>query len=146
MQRADSDVAGLGLPAATASLEQFREFVLAEAEARGLPAAMSAKLDLVLEEALVNVINYAYPDGQGMIHVACYQAGEGGSRQVCVRIEDSGPPFDPFAREDPDISVGMEERSVGGLGIYFIKEMADEARYDRENDKNVLTFCFSAGA
>jgi serine/threonine-protein kinase RsbW len=146
LPRADGDIAKIGLPAGNASLEQFREFVLAEAQACGLPQAMSPKLDLVLEEALVNVINYAYPDGQGMVDVACYLAGDGGQQQICVRIEDSGPAFDPFAREDPDVKAAVEERSVGGLGIYFIKEMADEVCYVREGDKNVLTFCFAVGA
>ncbi len=92
---------------------------------------------LALEEALVNVVNYAYPEkDSGKINLkAIYKKG---SSSLRFELTDSGKPFDPTRAKEADISLGVEERPVGGLGIFLIKKRMDEVIYKRENEMNKL--------
>ena len=88
-----------------------------------------------MEEALVNIIKYAYPDGNGDMEISCILNGQD---QFVVEIADTGIPFNALSVADPDIASGVEERKVGGLGIYFIKTLMDDVAYTREDGKNIL--------
>jgi len=94
-------------------------------------------LNLAVEEAVVNVINYAYPEGeQGEV---CIDASEDGKKITFV-ISDQGRPFDPTKAEETDISLSAEEREIGGLGIHLVRSIMDEMHYLRSEDgKNILT-------
>ena len=115
------------IPASVERLEEARAFVGERADALGVSPALPMKLDLVREELLVNVGSYAYPEGEGDLEIVCTveqeEAGEGSS--FCLRLRDWGVHFDPLAKEDPDVDAGMEERGVGGLGIFMVTQMAD---------------------
>ena len=93
-------------------------------------------LNLALEEAVTNVIQYAYPEGSdGLVDVeAVLREG-----QLEFIISDSGKPFDPTAKPEVDITAGVEERPIGGLGIHLVKHIMDSVSYRREEGKNVLT-------
>ena len=91
---------------------------------------------LASEEALVNVINYAYSGGQGNVLVSCGEAGAGG---IKIELSDAGVPFDPLSRPEPDTTLPMEQRKIGGLGILMIRKSMDEVAYRRENGRNILT-------
>jgi anti-sigma regulatory factor (Ser/Thr protein kinase) len=132
----------LRLPAALDRLDQCREFVVGCAREAGLPDADTGKLELVLEELLVNVISHAYPDGPGEVELHC-RTGEGG---FLLDIRDQGAPFDPLAASGPDLDAGVDERPIGGLGIFFVRQMADGLAYRREGDANVLTVRFALPA
>lgn len=93
---------------------------------------------LVLEEAFVNICSYAYPDGAGDAEISC-----GGDGNVFVlEIADRGSPFDVLSLPDPDITLGIMEREIGGLGVHFIRKLSDSVSYRRENDRNILRMEF----
>ena len=93
-------------------------------------------LNLALEEAVTNVILYAYPDGaDGLVDVEAILK----PHSLEFIITDSGVPFDPTTAPDVDITLPANERPLGGLGIYLVRQLMDELRYQRVNDKNVLS-------
>ena len=124
------------LPAKLENLPHFNQLVTDTARQQDLPEGKAAALELAFEEALVNIINHAYPDGEGDILVACLKDPDKG---FTIRIEDSGPPFDPLQMDSPDTTLGIEERAIGGLGIHLIKKFASDLDYQRAGGKNVLT-------
>lgn len=130
-------------PATLSSLQPLSGFVLSRAEAAGFGAERLGEIELVLEELLVNVFNYAYPGGQGEVEVSCAAEPDGRLR---VEIADAGVPFNPLTREDPDLEADLAERGVGGLGIFFVKRLVDDVRYRREGGKNILTLRIGAAA
>lgn len=128
----------LTLPALLQNLESFQDFITACARDHRLPEDRILKLQLASEEALMNIFSYAYPDDNpGDVTVRCFRQG---ADALLVSFEDNGKAFDVLSVEDPDTGLSLEERNVGGLGIYFIKQMTDAAWYDRTDDKNILTF------
>jgi len=125
----------LRLPAVIGSLPRLMDRVAERARTLGMPPERILDVQLAVEEALVNVIRYAYPGGGGEVEVRCGEGREGG---LSVEIWDSGVPFDPTAAADPDVTLGLEERPVGGLGIYLMKKVAESVDYRREDGRNVL--------
>ncbi|MFW5837609.1 MAG: ATP-binding protein [Desulfovibrionaceae bacterium] len=110
-------------------------FVAEQARRLGAPWEKIGEIELVAEEALVNVISYAYPDGTGSVRVAVRR--EDG--RLVFEIRDQGQPFDVTKKADPDLNAEMEDRPVGGLGIYFMKKIMNDVAYRREGVDNVLT-------
>ena len=103
-------------------------------EAR-LDAGLAMSLNLALEEAVTNVIMYAYPAGQaGSLELEA-ERGTGFLRFI---ITDTGKPFDPTAMPEADVTLGVMERPVGGLGIFLVRRIMDEVRYARRGGQNVL--------
>lgn len=133
---------GLALPATLSSLEPLRSFVLERFESTGFSSALSLKIDLVLEEVLLNIFQHAYgPDHAGTVSVECGPLAVEG--RFLVRFTDQGPPFDPLSLPPPDVTLGMNERVQGGLGIHLTKEMSLCQEYRREGDSNVLEIVFA---
>jgi len=129
------------LPAVLESLDPFQDFVRGKIRDCGCPRETQFKIQLALEEALVNIIHYAYPpEGAGWIEIVCLL--EKGGAWLRVEIRDGGCPFNPFERDKPDMSASLEKREIGGLGIFLIRQMTEQADYRRENDVNVLTLTF----
>jgi serine/threonine-protein kinase RsbW len=115
-----------------AALEWIRSFI---AEA-GLGGDAAYALELAVDELVLNVMSYAYPEGtEGEVELRLWRGADGGAR---LRIEDRGAAFDPTAREDPQIDASLDERRVGGLGVYLVKRLARSMEYRREGDRNVL--------
>jgi serine/threonine-protein kinase RsbW len=125
----------LTLPATMASFEQLMEFVRLAAVDAGCDQAMVGKLALAFEEAVVNVVNYAYGGGEGTVEVSAGRTGEGG---MVIEIIDSGVAFNPLERALPDVAAPVEERSIGGLGILMIRQIMDSVTYKRERGRNIL--------
>jgi sigma-B regulation protein RsbU (phosphoserine phosphatase) len=101
-------------------------------EGLGIPAELNMPINLALEEAVTNVMLYAYPGQHGSVLVEF-------APPMTFTITDSGIPFDPTQKEEADISLSVEEREIGGLGIHLVRQIMDEVRYERKDDKNVLT-------
>lgn len=102
----------------------------------GLDAALSMQITLAIEEAVVNVMNYAYPKGtRGEIVINAVAD----TSHLRYTITDSGAAFDPTNREQVDISLSAEDRPIGGLGIHLVRHCMDSINYERIADKNVLT-------
>ena len=102
----------------------------------GWSAAFLARLNLILEEWLVNVINYAFADHRlDDIEVRLWQTDQ----EVRMEISDAGLPFDPTTATAPDLSLPLEERPIGGLGLHFIADSLDEWHYTRNAGRNIST-------
>jgi len=125
----------LKLPAHINNINNFREIVKSCMRENGFDEAQIIKVQMAVEEALVNVCNYAYPDKTGDVELKCYCIGEG-----CLKIElrDWGIPFNPLSVRDPDIKADLADRKIGGLGIFLIKNIMDKVSYRREKNANVL--------
>ena len=116
-------------------IPQLAGFVETIASESGMPQGMAMSVNLALEEAVTNVIMYAYPKGkEGLVEVeAIIRKGE-----VEFIISDSGQPFDPTARADVDTSLSVEDRPIGGLGIHLVRKIMDVVSYARVSGRNVL--------
>ena len=95
------------------------------------------QLDLVVEELFVNVASYAYGDFGGMATIKGRLFPEDGA--LSLTFIDSGTPYNPLEKEDPDTDLPMEERGIGGLGIFLVKKNVNDIKYERLDGKNVLT-------
>lgn len=98
--------------------------------------AITMQMNLALEEAVANVVNYAYPKGiKGNINIEAKCSDE----RLKFIITDNGVPFDPTKKEDVDTTLSVEERPIGGLGIFLVRQLMDSINYERIDGKNVLT-------
>lgn len=127
------------LPASLSSLEKILAQVSDWLESSGVPRPQTARIELALEEALVNVCRYAYPQNPGDVEVCC-RITDG--RDCLIEIVDSGIPFDACAYPAPELTACIADRKVGGLGVYLMRNMADQISYRRENEKNILSLAF----
>lgn len=116
-------------------LARVEGFINELADEWDLPLTMVFPLNLALEEALTNTISYGYDDDQPHTIRIDFSRKES---ILTIGITDDGHPYDPTAREDPDITLGVEERPIGGLGIFLIKKMMDTVEYQRIENKNRL--------
>lgn len=101
-----------------------------------LPMGLVPSINLALEEALSNVIFYAYEKGSEN-EISIDFGLKGG--ELTIVISDAGNPYDPTQKEDPDINLSADERPIGGLGIFLIKQIMNEVSYRRVGDRNQLT-------
>jgi len=115
-----------------ASVTVFLEEELDKAEAS--PKLM-VTFAVALEELFVNVAHYAYPDSKGTVKIGIDTSGD----SIVVQLTDSGIPFDPVAKPDPDITESADERKIGGLGIYMVKKSMDSITYEYKDNQNILT-------
>ncbi len=137
------DLTWLTLPATREFLDRFRTFVMDAADSLDLPTAVRGRIDLVLEEVLLNVMDYAYgPEQAGEVDVGCGRAGD--SFRIILR--DQGRPFNPLDQKNPDLAAGIDQREVGGLGVFLTKQMADQLHYHHENGRNILELDFKITA
>ena len=104
-------------------------------EGLNVPDELSMPINLALEEIVANVMLYAYPDNKsGQVMVESWRADD----KICFSISDSGKPFDPTQQKEADVTLSAEEREIGGLGIHLVRQLMDEIRYERKDEKNVL--------
>lgn len=115
----------------------MNRFLEETVETFGLSDPLRMNLNLVLEEAVSNILFYAYKKEDKDKNVRISIALEGDL--LTIVLTDTGPFFDPTTRKDPDVSLSAEERPIGGLGIFLIKKMMDEVAYKREKGRNVFT-------
>jgi len=115
---------------------RFSQFMKSVTGKLGLEQSLARRLRLAVEEAVVNVINYAYPtDTKGDVTIKVMSDGH----TLHFHIIDSGVAFDPTLQETADTTLSIEERQVGGLGILLVRELMDSVNYERMDGKNVLT-------
>ena len=120
-----------------AEISKLAPFVDSIADEKGLDPSLAMSLNLALEEAASNVIMYAYPEGtNGPVYLDAVV----GNDSLTFILSDRGKPFDPTAKPDADITLGVEERGIGGLGILMVKNIMDSVTYARSEDgMNILT-------
>ena len=111
-------------------------FISGICEDMGFDEMTTAGINLAIEEAVVNVMNYAYPkDCRGNIHLVV----TADDNVVRFDLMDKGTPFDPTAADEVDVTLSAEKRSIGGLGIHLIRHYMDTLSYQRIDDQNMLT-------
>ena len=101
--------------------------------------SLKNKLDMCAEEIFANIAFYAYPEEKGIIEAELIKS----KNNIIFEFRDNGKEYNPLKKPDPDINLPPEERPLGGLGIFMIKEMSDKISYKRENNKNILTLIFN---
>ena len=134
-QHGESLQRSITLPNDIATISQLSEFVETVCEEKGLDMALTMNLNLALEEAVVNVMSYAYPDSQGDVKVDIMIDDQ----KVVSILTDSGIPFDPTQKGDVDTTLPAEERPIGGLGIHLVKQIMDKVSYQYVDNQNILT-------
>ena len=103
-----------------------------------LSAELSKSIDMCAEEIFANIVFYAYPEEQGTLEAQITKNGD----KISLRFEDNGIEYNPLEKPDPDITLPPEDRPLGGLGIYMVKQMAENVSYERKKNKNILTITF----
>lgn len=118
-------------------MDDVLDFINAELEAHDVPMKTIMQIDIAVEELFVNIAHYAYNPEVGEATVTV----DVNSEPPCavIRFIDHGKPYDPLSREDPDVTLGVDERQIGGLGIYMVKKSMDEVSYAYEDGQNILT-------
>ena len=124
-------------PAKVEALSDVLGFVDLVLDECGCPMKIQTAICVAIEEIFVNIAHYAYGDGEGDMTLTVGFDTE--SRDITFRISDSGAPFDPLKKPDPDITLPADEREIGGLGIFITKKTMDSVSYAYENGENVLT-------
>jgi anti-sigma regulatory factor (Ser/Thr protein kinase) len=112
------------------------EAVRTLAARRGVPSSVVPTLQLVLDDLLINVVSYAWHDGER--HAATLRVAFS-PQAVTLEISDDGIAFDPVAAPTPDVTLDLDEREVGGLGIHLVRALVDVVDYSRTGERNVLT-------
>lgn len=101
-----------------------------------LPQALAMNINLVIEEAVSNIIFYAFnDDDKHEIKISISLE----NNRLNIKITDDGIPFNPLLQQQPDVTLSAENREVGGLGIFLIAQIMDEVNYERNENKNILT-------
>ena len=125
----------LQFSAETKNLPNVLEQLDTQLLAAGCPEDARMQLAVAVEEIFVNIANYAYEGKLGSATINI----KADAHKATVSFVDSGFPYDPLKKEDPNIEQAAEDRPIGGLGIFLVKEMCDEVHYERRGDMNILT-------
>ena len=99
-----------------------------------LPKKTVAEINLVLEELVTNIINHGDRTNKHVINISLNKK----KRQLTMTVIDDGPPFNPTLCDSPDITLPLEQRECGGLGIHFVCKFTDQRSYTRSKNKNIF--------
>jgi sigma-B regulation protein RsbU (phosphoserine phosphatase) len=119
-----------------AEVPQLSAFIDSFAEEADIDFSLTMSLNLAMEEAVVNVMQYAYPKGtNGKVEITAEISGD----DIIFVISDSGVAFDPTAKAEVNVDMDVEDRPIGGLGIHLVRKIMDSVNYERKDGKNILT-------
>ena len=124
------------LAATVENIETVTEFVNAQLELIDCPIKVQMQIDIAIDELFGNIAHYAYNTevGNATVRVEISEA----PLAVIITFIDNGVPYDPLGKNDPDITLSAEEREIGGLGIYMVKQSMDEITYEYKDGQNIL--------
>ena len=117
------------------NLPRLTTFIEDKLTELGASEDFRGKMGLALDEAVTNVVLYAYPQKKGLIKLTLKKTGD----DIHVEIRDQGKPFDPTQAPPPDLAVPLEQRKIGGLGIHLMRKSVDRLNYRHENGTNIFT-------
>ena len=133
----EKDGSELIIEAKTENLDEVLGFVDGLLESAEWPMKSQMQIDVAVEELFVNIAHYAYAPGTGTATIRVNITENPLTAEIT--LIDSGTPYNPLEKEDPDITLSAEERAIGGLGIFMVKKSMDDIRYKYENGRNILT-------
>ncbi len=111
-------------------------FVEEHLEALACPIKIRYQINVAIDELFSNIARYAYNPEIGPATVRVEVLKE--PLEVVITFVDHGKPYDPLAKEDPDVTLSAGERKIGGLGIFMVKKLMDDVRYEYRNGRNIL--------
>ena len=133
----------LTIPADVQNLERVQSFIDAELEDSGCPMKTQMQIDIAVEELFVNICHYAYAPGTGDAEIGVRVEGE--PARVEITFSDSGVPYNPLEKDDPDVNHGAEDRQIGGHGIFMAKTIMDDMQYEYRDGRNCLCISKALG-
>lgn len=127
----------LTIAATVENIEVVTDFVNQQLELLECPMKTQMQIDIAIDELFSNIAHYSYnPEvGQATVRVEVVE----NPLAVTITFIDNGIPYDPLAKEDPDLTLSAEERQIGGLGIYMVKKSMDEITYEYKDGQNILS-------
>ena len=127
--------------AADENLEAVNDFIHEQIKPFSCHSQTLFQIDLAVEEIFVNISHYAYSPDKGTVQIDCsVEKTADAPAKLTVSFTDRGKAFNPLAKPDPDITLSVEEREIGGLGIFLTKKYMDSVLYERKDNQNILTF------
>ena len=126
----------LNIEAKTENLDKVLAFVDQHLEERGCAVQVQMQIDVAVEELFVNIAQYAYAPDTSVATIRVELQED--PLVVVITFIDNGIPYNPLAKEDPDITLSAEERPIGGLGIYMVKKSMDDMSYEYKDGQNIL--------
>ena len=127
----------LTLEARVENLDEVLAFVDSHLEQLDCPLKAKMQIDVAVEELFVNIASYAYGPEGGTATVSV--SAETDPHRVLITLSDSGIPYNPLLRDDPDVTLPAEKRGIGGLGIYMVKQSMDDVTYEYIDGRNNIT-------
>lgn len=127
----------LTIEATVENLPVVTEFITSSLEERDCSMKIIMQMELVIEEIFVNVASYAYRPNIGMVTVTKEFSDD--PQAITFSFTDSGFAYNPLEHEDPDVTAELDERGIGGLGIFLVKKNVNEIFYERKDGQNILT-------
>ena len=126
----------LHISATVENLETVMEFVEDHLAEYGCPMKTQMQVALAVEEIYVNIAHYAYhPEvGPATIQVEAHEE----PLEIVITFMDNGKPYDPMAKDDPDITLSAEARDIGGMGVFLVKQTMDDVHYEYRDGRNIL--------
>ena len=131
------EVFELRIPAVVEKLPELLAFIEQQLEEVGCPLKTQMEIAVAAEEVFVNIASYAYAPGTGIATV-CIEIDDD-PPVATIAFSDSGVPFDPLKKADPNVTLSAEEREIGGLGIFMTKKIMDDVTYTYRDGQNILT-------
>ena len=127
----------LKLDAVIENVPRIVDWVEEQLEQYDCPPKVQMQINVSIDEVFTNIASYAYANGigQATVHLDVLQEPV----RVQLTFMDSGVPFDPLAKKDPNVNLSIEERQIGGLGIFMVKKLMDDVQYEYRDGENVLT-------
>ncbi|MBT7261234.1 MAG: ATP-binding protein [Desulfobacula sp.] len=123
----------------TNTVNEIQEFVGHTLMKNKISSKKIASLELIIEEIITNIVNYGFKvKSNGVIDIGVDFL----NHDMLIEINDNGIAFNPLEKKDPDVDARIDDRSIGGLGIFLVKQLAKKVDYSRENDKNNLSIIF----
>ena len=127
-------MAVITVPAQVERWDDVHEFVAAAMQEAGIAPKLQNSIFVAAEEIYVNIASYAYPAQGGEVTISL----SSGPGKFALEFRDSGTPYNPLEKDDPDTSVPAAEREIGGLGVFMVKKMMDKVTYRFEDNMNIL--------
>ena len=124
------------LDAKVENLTLATEFIEAFLEKVDHSMKAMMQINIAIDEIFTNIASYAYSFGIGKVKLKVKMSDD--PYAVVITFIDNGIPYDPLAKEDPDVTLSAEDRQIGGLGIFMAKKLMDEITYEHRDGKNIL--------